>query len=138
MRPEDLPQPGERVDITTKYLAGTPMETLNTYKNALVIEKPEWATPDEISIVTENPATPHLIKARHIIECCYSKEPQEGASPPKGENGQSGQSVINFRSPKSGNTYQITIEDGHAVECSCPGFQFRGRCRHLSEAEGTL
>jgi hypothetical protein len=28
-----------------------------------------------------------------------------------------------------GNTYDVTIEDGH-TSCSCSGFKFRGKCKH--------
>lgn len=35
---------------------------------------------------------------------------------------------------KKGNEYTVTIKDGIAVSCTCPGFHYRQRCSHLAIA----
>lgn len=42
---------------------------------------------------------------------------------------------VSVASSDGENTYQVTVEDGEAIECECKGFQFRRKCRHLAEAE---
>lgn len=34
-----------------------------------------------------------------------------------------------------GGSYTVRVDNGVGTSCECKGFQFRGRCRHLQEAE---
>jgi DNA polymerase/3'-5' exonuclease PolX len=43
--------------------------------------------------------------------------------------------AINVPSSKGSDYYQVTIQDGEAVDCECKGFAYRHKCRHLQEAE---
>ena len=38
-------------------------------------------------------------------------------------------------SSSRGGTYKVRVENGIGTLCECIGFQFKGRCRHLTEAE---
>lgn len=38
---------------------------------------------------------------------------------------------IEFEGSK-GNTYYVTVEDG-ITQCTCPGYKFRGNCKHVNE-----
>jgi hypothetical protein len=42
--------------------------------------------------------------------------------------------VVEVKGSK-GNTYQVTLQDGVAQSCTCPGYQFRRDCRHLKTVE---
>lgn len=35
----------------------------------------------------------------------------------------------------NGNEYAVTIENGVATSCTCPGYTFRKTCKHLAMAE---
>ena len=35
-----------------------------------------------------------------------------------------------------GNTYVVTVRDGDAT-CTCPGFKYRGNCKHYNEVVGS-
>jgi len=43
--------------------------------------------------------------------------------------------AVQVESSSGSGSYTVTIKEGKAVDCECPGFQYRGRCRHLKEAE---
>lgn len=38
----------------------------------------------------------------------------------------------------AGKSYTVTVDpaDGLPVACTCPGYRFHGRCRHLGETKG--
>jgi len=39
-------------------------------------------------------------------------------------------------SGSKGDLYIVTLEDG-VYNCSCPGFKFRGNCKHIKEVPGS-
>jgi DNA polymerase (family 10) len=43
--------------------------------------------------------------------------------------------VVKVRSSNGTDFYDVDMENGKAVHCSCVGFGYRARCRHLAEAE---
>ena len=46
------------------------------------------------------------------------------------------EAIKEVRVPASnGGSYKVLVENGIGKTCECKGFQFRGRCRHLQEAE---
>lgn len=44
-------------------------------------------------------------------------------------------SFVNVKSSDGVGEYQVTLENGKAVECECKGFSYRNKCRHLVIAE---
>jgi len=47
----------------------------------------------------------------------------------------SGTEQVKIKSSDGKSFYKVTLENGHGVRCTCRGFAYRGRCRHLKEAE---
>jgi len=35
-------------------------------------------------------------------------------------------------------SYVVTVVEDVVVACTCPGYEFRASCRHMSEAQGNL
>ena len=41
---------------------------------------------------------------------------------------------VNVKGSK-GNQYTVTVDNDIAVSCTCPGYTFRGKCKHLLEVQ---
>ena len=56
------------------------------------------------------------------------------------ESALQGATTRRFRAASSsggGKSYELVV-DGSDLTCSCPGFEFRGRCRHSRELQSAL
>jgi hypothetical protein len=43
--------------------------------------------------------------------------------------------VVEIHSHRTDEVYEVTMQNGEALDCTCMGFQYRSKCRHLKEAE---
>lgn len=125
------PNIGDVVTVTTRYrenlINATNKWRDTTYENVPVIKGPKWMKPHEFCIpcTGERFITYRVISMKHVhdLEIVGRSAETETTSI----------KVVEVKGSK-GNVYQVTLEDGIAVSCTCPGFQFRRQCRHLKEA----
>lgn len=85
--------------------------------------KVKWAKPEELAVTTGNPEFPFRILQRKWIREIdgkpYSFE-VEAKEEPK----------VRLVKGSNGKVYEVT-----ANSCTCPGFTFRGTCKHVKELE---
>ena len=46
--------------------------------------------------------------------------------------------VYKVTSSKGDKEYQVQLNSSGSLECSCPGYGFRRRCRHITEVQSSL
>jgi len=96
----------------------------NSYENVTVLEPEKWMKPNQVKISSDTARMPfRVIEIRSI----YTVNGKEIAQPKfiKTER-------VKVTGSK-GDQYTVMIEDGTATSCTCPGFAFRNKCRHLAE-----
>lgn len=132
------PAPGQKVSFTTRYRNpgyGVPggmrererwIET--TYRNVEVLPSPDWLTPREFAIPSDDPR--QFISVIHLSSVVGEK--------PWKKAPRSADRVIRIEASDGRKFYLIRIRGGVPVSCTCPGFQYRNRCRHLNEVEEKL
>jgi hypothetical protein len=64
-----------------------------------------------------------------------SSDSEERFSSPLSSASES-ESSITIESSKGDKTYIVRLKNGIAMICNCPGFEFRGTCRHIKEVNG--
>ena len=127
------PPVGAVVTLTTRYrndciLFDSEFQD-NVYKNVTVLEPEPWMKSDEIKITSDTQRMPfRVIKVNRII----SVSNDIGYAPTK-------QDFKDYPIKGSkGSEYTVRVKDGVAIACTCPGYTFRHRCRHLKEVQGML
>tara|TARA_B100000035_G_scaffold312522_1_gene324167 strand:+ start:3443 stop:3862 length:420 start_codon:yes stop_codon:yes gene_type:complete len=106
----------------------------NYYEGNVLYEK--WFKPNEVGITTGDPRFPfRRIQKERIVEVNgeESKFSQQSLSVP--EDGQ--QRTISIKG-STGSLYEVQVGGGRGSSCSCKGYQFRGSCRHIAEAESQV
>lgn len=154
----NTPQPGEVVTITTQFRN----QEETTYENALVLKPFSWLQIHEFCIPADGPES-HFAKIdtveRHDgapefdpMSMRYEEKYTSSTNLPKFDtrvismksvvaiNGERVkkyvESIKTFEiSSSRGGSYTVRVDNGVGISCDCKGFQFRGRCRHLQEAE---
>jgi hypothetical protein len=100
-----------------------PQPEFNVYTGTVMREK--WFKPDEVGITTGQKDFPfRRIERNRIVEVNgVETKFQEAKELP----------VIRLRVEGSkGNIYEV-VQDQTGSSCTCPGFKFRGHCKHLEE-----
>lgn len=105
------------------YASGVVTQEFNTYSGTIMREK--WFGIDEVGITTGNPDFPfrridrQRIVAVNDLAVDFTQVPTN--------------STIILVQGSNGKTYEV---DPKAGTCTCPGYTFRGQCRHVAEAQG--
>jgi hypothetical protein len=118
-----VPAVGSRVEVVTKhpdsYIDNVGQFAFYSYKG-IVVRPYIWMKNHQFNVETGNPNWPIStidISNVHSLKVLEATKPQD-----------------NFRrfkvvSKSSGKEYIVTKTD-NGFECSCPGFSFRGKCKH--------
>lgn len=105
-----------------RHLYFFPIEEFHEYEGE--VAKCKWAGDHELAIVTADSVGLRIIQRRHIREIDGQPyEYIEGLDAVKDR-------VVEVQGSK-GKTYTVTL--GKNRSCTCPGFTFRGSCRHITE-----
>jgi hypothetical protein len=84
--------------------------------------KVKWISSDELAITTDNKEFPfRILQKRHIVEV-------DGK--PYSHSVKTAEPKVRTVKGSGGKTYQVTGN----YKCTCPGFTFRGTCKHLEMA----
>lgn len=116
--------PGEVITATVKY--SLPHAQLKTLTGT-VVARPKWLQTNEIAITSpgylDGIAVINLQRVAKLTDSLGQDIPVELADTTDKE-----WTVLGSK----GQTYRV-VRRASAVKCSCPGFQFRGNCRHIHE-----
>jgi hypothetical protein len=123
------PPVGAIVTVTTRYrndyIWAAEDWVYNTYENVTVMQPETWMKPDEIKVSSDTPKMPfRVIKLKNIDS--FSNDM------PAATHDIADIREVNVTGSK-GNSYTVVVKDGIAISCTCPGFTYRRRCRHLNE-----
>ena len=106
----------------------------NYYEGNVLYEK--WFKPNEVGITTGDPRFPfRRIQKERIVEVNgeESKFSQQSLSASK----DSQEPTISIKG-STGSLYEVQIGGSRGPSCSCKGYQCRGNCRHIAEAESQI
>jgi hypothetical protein len=109
-------------------------DEFNFYEGEILYEK--WFKPNEVGITTGDPRFPfRRIQKERIVEVNgeESKFSQQSLSVSE----DSEQRTISVKG-STGSLYEVQVGGGRGSSCSCKGYQFRGSCRHITEAESQV
>lgn len=82
--------------------------------------KVKWVKPEEIAVSTGNKEFPFRVLQRNLIREIDGK-PYKFEVKPKKEQ-------VRLVQGSKGKVYEVT-----SYSCTCPGFTFRGTCKHVTE-----
>ena len=129
MKTFEIPAIGSVVTLTTKYRESyifSPNEwRLRTYADVQVLKPERWFKPTDFKISSDDPTQPfRVIGISHVSDIVNGNIAQLGSQ----------NQVVQVEGSKPGIEYEVVIRDGDAVSCTCKGYSFRQRCRHLRMA----
>ena len=126
-----MPPIGATIQVTTRYRE-TYYYATNEWRDTTYVGKvlpPErWFKDGDFKLTSDDPKmTFRVINLRAVIDLKV-----DGVDADIEDVDPSTQ-YVNVKG-KKGNEYTVTIKDGSATSCTCPGFHYRSTCRHLREA----
>ena len=77
------------------------------------------------------PEDEHDIKLEDIA--FYPYKPEQDNKPNIAKN-----TIYKVKSSKGDKEYQVQLNASGSLECECPGYGFRRRCRHITEVQKSL
>lgn len=104
---------GKFVDLKLQF--GRNVSTVQ----GVVMVRPKWAKPTEIAIATGNPEFPMAIVDTNYVVNSTKTKAETTPSPAR-----------TFKVKSSENTYIVTYFGGK-YSCTCIGFSFRKKCKHV-------
>jgi len=103
------------------YAAGVIRDEFNYYTGTVVYEK--WFKADQVGLTTDLDWFPfRVIQKENIVE--VNDLPVDYSQPASDR-------VEKTVEGSKGNVYTVIKEDGR-ITCTCPGFTFRGQCKHMA------
>lgn len=126
-----VPKPGTTITLTTRYrdyyYYSDKEWKDTTYENIEVLPPEPWFTSTQFAVSSDDPRMSfRTIDIRNVIDLSNGKAADRGSN------------ITVTVAGSKGNHYHVTVVDGHAVSCDCPGFRFRNSCRHLAEVQRVL
>jgi hypothetical protein len=105
-----------------RYMPGVIRDEFNYYTGTVVYEK--WYKPNQVGLTTGQDWFPVRLVERHrIVE--VNDLPVDYTEPASDR-------IEKKVQGSKGNEYTVVKEYGKST-CTCPGFTFRGQCKHLLE-----
>jgi hypothetical protein len=125
------PNIGDVVNVTTRYrdpyVHATSSWRENVYLNVPVIAGPGWLKQHQFCIPCDG--EPYITFRVIDMNAVHKLEILDKSA----ETVKTTVKVVSVEGSR-GDRYDVTVKDGVAVSCTCPGFQYRGTCRHLAKA----
>jgi len=113
-----------------RYASSVHIPEFNYFEGKIVLEK--WFQPNEIGLTTNQKHFPmRVIQKERIVEI-DGKESKFDSQSLQAEQ-DSERRTITVKGSK-GTLYQVEVGGKERPRCSCPGYQFRSHCRHITEA----
>ena len=107
-----------------RYAPGVVRDEFNYYTGTIVYEK--WYNPNQVGLTTGQDWFPVRVVERHrIVE--VNDLPVDYTEPASDR-------IEKKVQGSKGNEYTVVKEHGKS-SCTCPGFTYRGQCKHLMELE---
>lgn len=130
----ETPAVNSVITVTTRFpetnILATNTWRDNVYVAVQVLPPEKWFKPDDIKVTSDNPNLPfRVINMGNVVDLRYV----DGHEAEQNRR-QSGNFSVEINGSK-GKTYTVTFVDGTPSTCTCPGFVYRQRCRHLAEAK---
>lgn len=127
----EKPKPGSVVTYTAVHYSGLPNEKTITEEKVNVVKSAKWDNPNTFRIKRSSKWNPAgVIELKNVTDLYIDGKPAKQVDEQQDQN---------ITIEGSGNKkYTVTIEDGEPKYCTCPGFKYRGSCRHLKEAANKI
>lgn len=128
----DVPAPGAVVTVVTEhqdnYLRATNPRRQNVYSKVPVLDPLKWLKPTQFCVPnTEYPqAGVRVIEIGNVVQLVIHSGQAASIN-------NTGDKVIKVEGSR-GSIYAVTMKDGVATSCTCPGYTFRKQCKHLQIA----
>ena len=132
MKQYKVPIVGDVITVLTRYKSHYRYDDKDydehTYTDVSVMPRFEWMTDDEFRVKDIRMCGPHIvmdriIKIRNVVEMTGEKITVIEDS-----------RTVLVSSQRTGEVYQVSVENGRGIKCTCKGFHFRQRCSHLKKA----
>ena len=143
----NVPTPGDIITVTTRHwshVLGDEGWREHTFRNAQVLESDRFDPPMTFRIIILEPTcyadsrvTERILAMKNVLSIkngsttfkrkLHKEHPNNA---PKTTT----KAVKRIISSSGDKHYDVLLENGVAVSCTCPGFHFRKTCRHLREA----